>query len=142
VIQVTPDIRLNEEEIQEVFMRASGPGGQKVNKTSSAVQIRFDVINSPSLPEDVRARLLRIAGQRINKEGVLVIEASRYRSQERNRQDALERLIELVRQATIRPKLRKKTRATQAAKHRRLQAKRRRSEIKRLRRPPHPEERE
>ena len=134
VIQVTPSIALDEGEIEFEFVRAAGPGGQNVNKVSTAVQLRFDVARSPSLPADVRQRLSEIAGRRLNKDGVLVIEARRFRTQERNRRDALERLVALIRRAAERPKKRRPTRPTAAARRRRLAAKRRRSEIKRLRR--------
>jgi len=133
-IRITPEIEIPENEIQETFIRVGGPGGQKVNKTSTGVQIRFDVENSPSLPDDVRERLTRIAGNRMTQEGHLVIEASRFRTQERNRHDALERLVNLIRQATQRPKARKKTSPSAQSSHRRLKAKQHRSEIKALRR--------
>ncbi|MXQ11059.1 alternative ribosome rescue aminoacyl-tRNA hydrolase ArfB [Microvirga makkahensis] len=130
MIQVTNSIALDEAEVQESFIRASGPGGQNVNKVESAVQLRFDVRNSPSLPEDVKARLERAAGKRLTNEGVLIITAQRFRTQERNREDAVNRLVELIRQATERPKPRRPTRPTLASKKRRLEAKGRRSEIK------------
>ncbi len=130
MIKVTNSIYLDEDELQESFIRASGPGGQNVNKVESAVQLRFDVRNSPSLPEDVKERLERIAGKRLTNDGVLIITAQRFRMQERNREDALNRLVELVRQATERPKPRRPTRPTLASKKRRLEAKGRRSEIK------------
>jgi ribosome-associated protein len=130
MIQVTNSIALDEAELQESFIRASGPGGQNVNKVESAVQLRFDVRNSPSLPEDVKARLERIAGKRLTNEGVLVLTAQRFRTQERNREDAVMRLVELIRQATERPRPRRPTRPTLASKKRRLEAKGRRSEIK------------
>lgn len=134
MIRVTPSIALDEDEIQFEFVRASGPGGQKINKAATAVQLRFDVRRSPSLPDDVRERLVRLAGRRINKDGVLVLDARRFRTQERNRQDALDRLVALIRQAAQKPIPRRKTRPTLASKVRRLEAKRRRSQIKRLRR--------
>jgi ribosome-associated protein len=130
MIKVTNSISLDEDELQESFIRASGPGGQNVNKVESAVQLRFDVRNSPSLPDDVKARLERIAGKRLTNDGVLIITAQRFRMQERNREDAQQRLIELVRQATERPKPRRPTRPTLASKKRRLEAKGRRSDIK------------
>jgi len=130
MIQVTNSIALDEDELQESFIRASGPGGQNVNKVESAVQLRFDVRQSPSLPEDVKARLVRIAGRRMTNDGVLIITAQRFRAQERNREDAVARLVEMIRQATERPKPRRPTRPTLASKKRRLEAKGRRSEIK------------
>src|SRR3712207_1394568 len=112
MIHVTQSIALDEAELQESFIRGSGPGGQNVNKVATAVQLRFDVRNSPSLPEGVRARLMRLAGKRLTGEGVLVITAQRHRTQERNREDALQRLIELIRQATEVPKPRRATKPT------------------------------
>ena len=134
MIEVSPDIRIDEREIEETFIRASGPGGQKVNKTATAVQLRFDAMNSPSLPEEVRERLRKLAGSRLTNEGVLVIEAREYRTQELNREAARQRLIELIRRATRKPKTRKKTRPSKAAQQRRLEKKRQRGEIKRMRR--------
>jgi ribosome-associated protein len=136
MIRVTPFIAIDEREIEEKFVRASGPGGQNVNRVATAVQLRFDVVNSTSLPEDVRERLVRLAGRRVTQEGVLVIEARRYRSQERNRQDARERLVALIRRAAERPKARRKTHPPVKSKKRRLEEKRRRGSLKRLRRPP------
>lgn len=135
MINVTGTISIDEGEIRLRFTRASGPGGQKINKTATAVQLRFNVARSVSLPQDVRERLVRLAGRRITRGGVLVIDARRFRTQERNRQDALERLLRLIRKAAERPKPRRKTKPTLAAKKRQLQAKRRRSETKRLRQP-------
>ncbi len=134
MIPVTDQISIDEKEVQLDFIQASGPGGQNVNKVASAAQLRFDVLNSPSLPEDVRQRLLSIAKNRITNEGILVIEARQYRTQEQNREDAINRLVELVRLAAERPKPRKKTRPTLASRQRRLETKRRRADIKRLRR--------
>lgn len=127
-------IKIAEDELEWRFIRASGPGGQKVNKASTAVQLRFDALHSPSLTDEVRVRLLRLAGQRLNNKGVVVIEARRFRSQERNREDALDRLHRLLERALVRPKPRKPTRPSTAAKRRRLEAKRRRGELKRGRR--------
>jgi ribosome-associated protein len=131
MIPVTPHLSIDEDEITETFIRGSGPGGQNVNKVASAVQLRFDVLNSPSLPEDVKARLSRLAGRRLTQDGVLVISAQRFRTQERNREDALSRLVELIRLATERPKPRRPTRPTLASKKRRLEAKAKRSQVKR-----------
>lgn len=133
MIEVTPIITINENEIEEMFIRASGPGGQNVNKVATAVQLRFDVANSPSLPASVRERLMQLAGKRMTEEGILIIEAKQFRTQEQNRQAALGRLVDLIRQAAKKPKTRRKTRPSAAAKEHRLQEKRHRSEIKRSR---------
>jgi ribosome-associated protein len=134
MIRVTDRISIGEGELEERFVRASGPGGQNVNKLSSAVQLRFDVRGSPSLPADVRTRLERLAGRRLTRDGVLVIMAQRHRTQERNRQDALDRLIELIRSASVAPTPRRPTRPTRGSKERRLATKKNRSSIKNLRR--------
>ncbi|MFO7541619.1 MAG: alternative ribosome rescue aminoacyl-tRNA hydrolase ArfB [Thiobacillus sp.] len=133
MIRVNAQIALDEREIQEDFVRASGPGGQNVNKVSTAVQLRFDVARSPSLPDPVRARLIALAGRRLTQDGVLILLAERYRSQRRNRDDALERLIELIREACEVDKPRRPTRPTLASGKRRLDSKQRRGEIKKLR---------
>ena len=133
MIRVNHRISLDESELQESFVRASGPGGQHVNKTETAVQLRFDVRRSPNLPDDVRARLERLAGNRLTQDGVLILVADGYRSQLRNRQDALDRLIDLIREAAVPPVHRRPTRPTLASKKRRLEAKGQRSAIKRLR---------
>src|SRR5437588_1131370 len=133
MIQVTGSISIDERELEERFIRASGPGGQNVNKLSTAVQLRFDVRHSPSLPAGVRARLERLAGQRLTRDGVLVITAQRHRTQERNRQDALDRLIELIRRAAVPPVPRRPTKPTAGSRERRLQSKKQRSNIKGLR---------
>jgi ribosome-associated protein len=141
MLQITNTLALDENEIQQEFFRASGPGGQNVNKVATAVRLRFDVANSPSLPDDVRRRLMRLAGNRLTEEGVLIIEAQRHRTQEKNRQDALERLVALIQQAIQKPKPRRKTKPSAASQERRLAAKQRRSETKRRRRSvPPPEE--
>src|SRR5215510_5077807 len=134
MIRITDRISIEEGELEESFIRASGPGGQNVNKLASAVQLRFDVRQSPSLADDVRARLERLAGKRLTRDGVLVITAQRHRTQERNRQDARERLVELIRQAAVPPVPRRPTRPTKASRERRIETMKRRSRIKGLRR--------
>ena len=134
LIPINCHLFLDDGEIEESFVRASGPGGQNVNKVSSAVQIRFDLSGSRSLPEDLRERLARLAGRRLTRDGVIVIIAQRYRTQERNRQDAHDRLIALIRRAAVPPIPRRPTKPSRAAKERRLQAKAKRSAIKELRR--------
>jgi ribosome-associated protein len=134
LIEVTAAIAIEESEVSESFIRASGPGGQNVNKVATAVQLRFDVRNSQSLPHQVRERLEKLAGARLTKDGVLVISADRYRTQERNRADALERLLALIRRATEAPKPRRPTRPTRASKERRLKSKGERSAVKQARR--------
>ena len=134
MIKVTTDITISEDEIQIQFMRASGPGGQHVNKTATAVQLRFDIKNSLSLPVDIRERLLRSPDRRITADGVLVITARRFRSQDQNRQDAVQRLVDLVQKSSLKPRRRRKTKPTPASKKRRLDNKRRLSAKKGMRR--------
>lgn len=134
MIRITPTIFIEDDELSESFVRASGPGGQNVNKVSTAVELRFDAMNSPSLPEPVKLRLMRIGGHRITKDGVVIIQAERFRTQEANRKDARDRLVELIRAATIVPKKRIKTKPTRASKERRVEGKKKRSDVKRMRR--------
>jgi ribosome-associated protein len=134
MIYITPDIKISENEIKFRFIRASGPGGQNINKVSTAVQLRFDVKNSPSLSDQVRYRLIRLGGRRVTEHGILIIEARRFRTQERNRQDAIDRLIKLLQKAFEKPKPRIKTKPTLASRQRLVAAKKRRSRIKRMRR--------
>jgi ribosome-associated protein len=134
MIRITPRISLEDSEVSEEFMRASGPGGQNVNKVETAVRLRFNAALSPSLPEPVRARLLRLAGARLTRDGVVIIEAQRYRTQERNRADALERLVDLIREAAAPPPPpRIKTKPTYGSKLRRLEGKKQRGDIKAMR---------
>lgn len=133
MIPVTPRIALDESEIGETFVRASGPGGQNVNKVSTAVELRFDAANSPNLTDPIRTRLRVLAGRRMTRDGVIVIDAQRFRTREMNRADALDRLVELIRAATHVPKPRRATRPTLASKERRLEGKERRGRVKTLR---------
>lgn len=133
MIRITRSIAIDENEIREDFVRASGPGGQNVNKVATAVQLRFDVTGSPSLPPRVRRRLTALAGRRMSRDGILIIQAGRFRTQEHNRRDAMERLIGLIRRAALKPKVRWKTKPPPASRKRRLESKRRRGRIKRLR---------
>jgi ribosome-associated protein len=133
MIQITRSIFLDERELDESFVRASGPGGQNVNKVSTAVELRWNVAQSPALPEPVRARLMKLAGRRLTLDGVLIIQADQFRSQDRNRADALDRLIQLVREAAIAPIPRRPTRPTLGSKKRRLESKGKRGDLKKLR---------
>ena len=134
MLRITDHIAIDESEIDETFVRSSGPGGQNVNKLSTAVQLRFDVRRSPSLPNDVAIRLMRLAGKRMTKDGVLVIVAQRHRTQERNRADAIDRLATLIREAAVAPTPRRATKPTKASRERRLEGKSRHSRTKQLRR--------
>jgi ribosome-associated protein len=134
MIRITPGIAIDEREIEESFVRASGPGGQNVNKLATAVQLRFNARASSTLPDDVRARLERLAGSRLTRDGYLVIIAQRHRTQGRNREDALQRLIDLIRRAAIAPRLRRPTKPTKAARERRVEAKKHRAGVKQMRR--------
>lgn len=138
MIRITPDITIDDEELEFRFVLSSGPGGQGVNKVATAVQLRFDIARSPSLPEAVRARAMRLAGRRLTRDGELVITARRHRRQERNRREAVDRLVELIRRAAARPRPRRKTRPSRAARERRLEEKRRRGARKQQRRPVRP----
>ncbi|MFC1967342.1 alternative ribosome rescue aminoacyl-tRNA hydrolase ArfB [Chloroflexota bacterium] len=138
MIRITRTITIDESEIEEYFIRASGPGGQNVNKVATSVQLRFDVANSRSLSVEVRKRLISLAGNRITEDGILIIEASRFRTQGRNREDATDRLVELIRNAAQIPKIRRQTRPTLASRIRRLENKRRSAKSKRIRGPVNP----
>ena len=133
MIRITPSISIAERELEEHFIRAPGPGGQNVNKLASAVELRFDVRRSPSLPDDVRARLEHLAGKRLTRDGVLVINAHRHRTQARNRQDARARVVDLIRRAAVAPRPRRATKPTAGSRERRLESKKRRATIKGLR---------
>lgn len=134
MISITPNISLDEAELSFNFVRASGPGGQNVNKVSTAVELRLDIARSPALPEALKTRLKKLAGRRLSDEGVLLIDAHRFRTQGLNRKDALERLVALLQAAAITPKIRQATRPTRASRERRLQTKRQASQIKQARR--------
>ena len=132
MLEITPSIQIDERELQIDFMRSSGPGGQNVNKVATAAQLRFDV-RASSLPDDVKARLIHLAGKRITGDDVLLIEAKRFRTQDQNREDAIQRFVELVQQSLVKPKARKKTKPTAASKEERLKEKKRKGEIKKMR---------
>ncbi len=133
MLQITPNLSIPEDELTYTFVRASGPGGQNVNKVATAAQLRFDVSNSPSLTEEVKARLVKLAGKKMTQGGVLIIEAKRYRAQERNRSDAEQRLVALIQKALISPKRRRPTNPSTASQARRVDSKKRKGKIKRLR---------
>jgi ribosome-associated protein len=132
MIEISPTLQMDERELQIDFIRASGPGGQNVNKVATAVQLRYDV-NASSLAEEVKARMIHLAGKRMTSEGVLLIEAKRFRTQEQNREDAIRRFVELVRKSLIKPKSRKKTKPTEASREERIKVKKLRGEIKKMR---------
>jgi ribosome-associated protein len=133
MIRITDTLSIDEDEIEEGFVRSSGPGGQNVNKLSTAVQLRFDVRRSPSLPNDVALRLMKLAGKRLTKDGVIVIIAQTARTQERNRAEARERLVDLIREASVKPVPRRPTKPTKASKTKRLEGKKRRGDVKGMR---------
>jgi ribosome-associated protein len=133
MLEITTLIQIDERELQFDYIRASGPGGQNVNKVATAVQLRFDIPNSPSLASDLKGRLIRLAGKRVNADGILLIEAKRFRTQEHNREDAIQRLIELVRKASVKPKKRLKTKPTRTSKESRLKEKKQRGAVKKIR---------
>ena len=135
MIRITPSIAIDEAEVQFQFVTASGPGGQNVNRVATAAQLRFDAASSPSLTDEVRQRLASVAGRRMTGDGVLIIKAQRFRSQEQNREDAINRLVALLQKAAETPRRRRATRPTRASKERRLESKKRRSKTKRLRAP-------
>jgi ribosome-associated protein len=137
MIEIDNKIFIPESELQFNFIRSSGPGGQNVNKVSTAVQLRFDIINSPSLAEEVKVRLIAASGNKVTKEGILIIEAKRFRTQESNKQDALKRFTELIRKAERKPKKRITTKPSQESKKKRIEEKKKRSETKKLRRVSH-----
>jgi ribosome-associated protein len=136
MLEITPSFSIDERELQFDFIRSAGPGGQNVNKVATAVQLRFDIANSPSLASDIKGRLIQLAGKRVNADGVLMLEAKHFRTQEQNRADAIQRLVELIRKALVKPKPRRKTKPTAASKEKRLKAKKVKGATKRLRNAP------
>jgi ribosome-associated protein len=134
MLQITDSIQIDERELQFEYVRASGPGGQNVNKVATAVQLRFDILNSPSLASDIKGRLIQLAGKRVNADGILVIDARRFRTQEANREDVIRKLHELIRKAAEKPTIRRKTRPTKTSQEDRLKEKKKRGEVKKLRR--------
>jgi len=136
MLEITPSFSIDERELQFEYIRASGPGGQNVNKVATAVQLRFDILDSPSLASDLKRRLIHLSGHRVNSDGILILEAKRFRTQEQNRQDATQRFVELVRKALIPPKPRRKTKPSAASKEKRLKAKKVKGATKRLRSTP------
>jgi len=133
MIQINPSIQIDENELQFDYIRASGPGGQNVNKVATAVQLRFDIANSPSITSDIKGRLIRLAGNRVNADDVLLIEAKRFRTQEANREDATQRFVDLIQKSLVPPKPRKKTKPTTASKEKRLKEKKRKGDVKKSR---------
>lgn len=133
MLQITPTLQIDEREFQFEYIRASGPGGQNVNKVATAVQLRFEITNSPSLTSNIKGRLIQLAGKRVNTEGILIIEARRFRTQEANREDAIQRFLELLRRSLVPPKPRKRTKPTAASREKRLKEKRQRGEVKKIR---------
>lgn len=133
MIEITPTLHIDERELEFEYIRSSGPGGQNVNKVATAVQLRFDVVNSPSLASNIKGRLIQLAGKRVNSDGVLLIEAKRFRTQEQNREDAVRRFIDLLERSAIKPKPRVKTKPTQSSREKRLKEKKQRGEVKKSR---------
>jgi len=136
MLEITPPFSIDERELQFDFIRSAGPGGQNVNKVATAVQLRFNIVNSPSLASDIKGRLIQLAGKRVNADGVLMLEAKHFRTQEQNRADAIQRLVELIRKALVKPKPRRTTKPTAASKEKRLKAKKVKGATKRLRNAP------